>query len=186
VLEVNVKALLRIDEKKLCAGIAKLSPAVREIIARSTGNADVLLTLSKEKDAAIRIAAVSNLGRVQDKRCQERLAEALSDEDPEVRKAAVAGLGSQSPLPAVIKKALNDPDMWVRLYAVRAICDSMNADAARDIIPLLYDKEIPVILSAIDALVQLGSSDAVALSALQNHSDEQVRERVAQIMEHIC
>ena len=186
VLEVNVKALLRIDEKKLCAGIAKLTPAVREIIARATGNADVLLALSKETDAAIRIAAVSNLGRVQDKRGQERLAEALSDEDPEVRKAAVAGLGSQSPLPAVIKKALNDSDMWVRLYAVRAIGDSMNADAARDIIPLLYDKDVPVILSAIDALVQLGSSEAVALSALQNHGDEQVRDRVAQIMEHLC
>jgi HEAT repeat protein len=62
----------------------------------------------------------------------------------------------------------------------------MNPDAAKAIIPLLFDKEPPVVLSAIDALVQLGNSEAVTLSALQNHTSEEVRQRVTQIMERIC
>ena len=91
-----------------------------------------------------------------------------------------------NPGPQVFKKALVDPDMWVRLYAVRALGDSLHPDAAKAVIPLLFDKEPPVVLSAIDALVQLGNSEAITLSALQNHANEEVRQRVAQIMEPLC
>lgn len=186
VLEVNVQALLQIDSRRLFAGLAKLAPAVREIIARSTSDADMLLSLSREQDVNIRMAALSNLNRVQDGRGQQRLTEVLGDADPEVRKTAVIALGSMNPGPDAFKKALADPDMWVRLYAVRALGDSMNPDAAKAIIPLLFDKEPPVVLSTIDALVQLGNSEAVTLSALQNHTNEEVRQRVTQIMERIC
>ncbi|NTW58597.1 MAG: HEAT repeat domain-containing protein [Nitrospirae bacterium] len=186
VLEVNVQALLQIDSRRLFAGLAALAPAIREIIARSTSDADMLLTLSQEQDVNVRVAALSNLNRVQDGRGQQRLTEALGDSDPEVRKTAVIALGSMNLGPATYKKALADTDMWVRLYAVRALGDSMNPDAAKAVIPLLYDREPPVVLSAIDALVQLGNSEAVTLSALQNHANEQVRERIAQIMEQTC
>jgi len=186
VLEVTVQALLQIDSRRLFAGLAKLTPAVREIVARGTSDADMLLTLSREQDVNIRMAALSNLNRVRDGRGQQRLTEALGDTDPEVRKTAVIALGSLNPGPAAFKKALVDPDMWVRLYAIRALGDSLHPDAAKAVIPLLYDKEPPVVLSAIDALVQLGNSEAVTLSALQNHANEEVRQRVAQIMERIC
>lgn len=186
VLDDTVRALLQIDPKKLFTGLAGLSPTVRECIARSTYDADILLSLSREREVNIRTAALSNLGRVQDERGRERLSEALGDPDPAVRKAAVIALGSLNPGPEAFKKALGDSDLWVRLAAVRALGDSMHPDAAKAIIPLLYDKEAPVVLSAIDALVQLGDSNAVTLSALQNHTDEQVRERVARIMEPLC
>ncbi len=186
VLEVNVQALLRIDSRALFASLARLTPAVREIIARGTSDADMLLSLSKEQDVNIRMAALSNLNRVQDGRGQKRLTEALGDSDPEVRKTAVIALGSMNLGPEIFKKALSDPDMWVRLYAVKALGDSLNPDASKVVIPLLFDKEPPVILSAIDALVQLGNSEAVTLSALQNHASEEVRQRVAQLMEPLC
>jgi len=186
VLEVNVQALLQIDSKRLFAGLAKLTPAVREIIARGTSDADMLLSLSREPDVNIRTAALSNLNRVLDGRGQKRLTEALADSDPEARKTAVIALGSMNPGPDALKKALVDPDMWVRLYAIRALGDSLHPDAAKAVIPLLFDKEPPVVLSAIDALVRLGSSEAITLSALQNHANDEVRQRVAEIMERIC
>lgn len=186
VLEVNVQALLQIDSRKLFSGLAELAPAVREIVARGTGDADILLSLSQEQDVNIRMAALSNLNRVRDGRGQKRLTEALGDVDPEARKAAVIALGSMNPGPEAFKTALADPDMRVRLHAIRALGDSMNPDAAKAVIPLLHDKEAPVVLSAIDALVQLGNSEAITFSALRNHASEEVRERVAQIMETLC
>jgi len=186
VLEETVRALLHIDSRKLFTGLANLSPEVREIIARATSDPDILLTLSREAEVSIRLAALSNLNRVPDGRGLTRLSEALGDSDPEVRKTAIIALGSMNPGPEILKKALIDQDMWVRLYAVRALGDSQAPDAAKAVIPLLYDKEVPVVLSAIDALVQLGSKDTVALTSLQHHTDEQVREKVAQIMESIC
>jgi HEAT repeat protein len=73
--------------------------------------------------------------------------------------------------------------MWVRLYAVKALGESRKPEAPASIIPLLYDKEVPVVLAAIEALVRLGRGDAVALGALQTHPDEAVRERISQITE---
>jgi HEAT repeat protein len=71
----------------------------------------------------------------------------------------------------------------VRLYAVKALGESRKPEAPASIIPLLYDKEVPVVLAAIEALVRLGRGDAVVLSALQTHPDEAVRERISQITE---
>jgi HEAT repeat protein len=186
VLEVNVQALLRLDSPRLFAGIAGLAPAVREIIARSTSDADMLLSLSREQDVNIRMAALSNMNRVQDGRGQARLAEALGDADPEVRKAAVIALGSLNPGPQAFTLPLADADMWVRIHAIRALGDSLHPDAAPAVIPLLDDKEPSVVLSAIDALVQLGHSDVVVLNVPQDHASEQVCERVAQIRERLC
>jgi HEAT repeat protein len=84
-----------------------------------------------------------------------------------------------------IRAVLGDKDMWVRLNAVKALGESQNPEAAKSVIPLLYDTEAPVVLAAIDALVQLGSTEAVALSALQNHNDERIRERISQIVERV-
>jgi HEAT repeat protein len=94
-------------------------------------------------------------------------------------------LGSQHCCTEDLKIAIKDSDRWVRLYAVRAIGDSGNAEAASAVIPLLYDKEVSVVLATIDALIQLGSAESVALSPLRNHPEASVRERVAEVMERI-
>jgi HEAT repeat protein len=185
VLEVNVRALLMISEQRVAAVMKKLAPAVKELLGRCTNNIDMLLALSAEPELAIRIAALAGLGRQRDDRARTRLAEALQDKDPEVRKAAVIALGQLNAVDE-LKKALGDKDMWVRLYAVKALGETGDAETAKAVIPLLYDTETPVVLSAVDALVQSGNSSAVALSALQNHRDERVRERITQITESLC
>jgi HEAT repeat protein len=186
VLEDNVRTLLRLDEKKFFASSAKLSPAVRELIARSTYDIDILLALANETDVNVRVAALAGLGRSQDERSQKRLSAALADENAEVRKTAVMAMGSSGCCGDDVKKALKDTDMWVRLYAVKALGDSLKPEAAKSIIPLLYDKEVPVVLAAIDALAQLGCGEAVELTALRHHADERVRERAEQIAGQAC
>jgi len=186
VLEVNIQALLMISEDRVVAAMPALAPAVKELIGRSTNNVDLLLSLSSEKELNVRLAALAGLGRLRDDRAHGRLAEAFRDKDAEVRKAAVISLGQMNSGAEELKKALGDKDMWVRLYAVKALGESGDAETAKAVIPLLHDTETPVVLSAIDALVQSGNSNAVTLSALQNHRDERVKERVARIMENQC
>ena len=172
-----------IDEQALFSQREKLSPAIKVMIARYAGSADSLLTLSQDRDVSVRVAALSSLGRFPDESIRVRLTQALHDENAEARKVAVIALGSQNCGYEGITRTLRDSDMWVRLYAVKALGESRNPEAAASIIPLLYDKDVPVVLATIEALDQLGRGDAVALSALQNHPDEAVRERISRIAE---
>lgn len=184
VLEENVKTLLMIDPQELFSRMEKLSPAIKEMIARYAGNVDMLLALSREQEASVRIAALASLGRLQNDTAYQRLSQALHDVHPDARKTAVMALGMlRRCFDDIIRLALHDPDLWVRIYAVKALGGSGNESAANALFPLLFDKESPVVLAVIDALVQLGSADALALNALQNHPDAGVRERVARIME---
>ncbi len=186
VLEETIKALLLIDARRLFSHLPALSSGVREIVARYAGDADVLLSLSREPDADIRVAALVSLARLRDERIRKRLYEALSDDSPEARKAAVIALGSLNAGIDEFSKALADKDMWVRLYAVKMMGESQDARASSLVIHLLSDAEVPVILSAIDALLQLGGSEMAAIGALRNHRDEQVRERASQVLEPLC
>jgi HEAT repeat protein len=186
VLEETVKALLMIDAERLFSYLNVLSPKVKEIIGRYTANIDVLLALSRDRELGIRLAALTGLGRIQDERAHKRLSEALAMGDLEMRKAAVLALGALHCSVADVKQALEDADMWVRLYAVKALGDSQDPTAATAVLPLLSDKDVPVVLSAIDSLVQLGSADSTTLSVLRGHNDEAVRQRVATAMERLC
>lgn len=185
VLEETVRALLLIDAPALYARMDTLSDEVRELLCRYADNVETLLTLSRDTVPGVRLAALSGLGRLQDSRAAKRLAESVRDNDPEVRKAAIAALGSLNSGIAEIKAALKDADLWVRVAAARALGDSGAEEAAKSILPLLYDRETPVVLAAIDALVRLGSAEAAALNTLQNHPDAEVRERAGQALEQI-
>ena len=185
VLEENVKALLLIGPTELFPRLPALTPVIRKMAAQYTTHIDTLLALSRDQEHSVRLAALSSLGRHPDERGAQRLSEALLDHDPEVRKTAVMSLGNMNRGTGDFKIALKDGDMWVRLYAVRALGDSGKPDAAMAVIPLLHDKETPVVLATIDALIQLGGTTAPELSSLQNHPDAAVRERVAQVMERI-
>ena len=186
VLEETVKALLLIDADRLFSSLNSLSPVVKEIIGRYTGNVDVLLALSRDRERTVRLAAINGLGRVRDERSRKRLSEALVEQDPEIRKAAVLALGVLRCSVDDVKQALQDSDMWVRLSAARALGDSQDPGAAAAIIPLLSDEDVPVVLSAIDALVQLGRADPAVLGALRDHGDEAVRQRAASALERVC
>jgi HEAT repeat protein len=121
VLEETIKALLMIDEQALFSHRGKLSPATRVFIARYAASADILFTLSQDQDVSVRVTALSSLGRFPNDRTRTRLIQALHDQNAESRKVAVIALGSQNCCYEDITQVLRDRDMWVRLYAVKAL-----------------------------------------------------------------
>ena len=186
VLEETVQALLRIDAAALYTQRGALAPAVRETMARFASGIDMLITLSRDTDPAVRVAALSGLGRFEDEQSTARMTEALRDENPEARKIAIAALGARRCCLDDLRTALGDADPWVRLTAVRAFGESGSPEAGKALIPLLYDREAPVVLATIETLERLGAGEAVRLAALQNHPDAAVRERVAEVVERLC
>ena len=184
VLEETVKALLLIDTKELCAHLAKLSAAVKELIGRYAVDEDLLLSLSGEGDAAVRVSALTSLGRIQGKRALRRLVEALKDREPEARKAAVRAMGGMNCCYEEIQSALNDSNIWVRVAAIKALGDSGRPDFLDALSSLLKDKDAPIVLAAIDAVASLAGAQAPALlGMLKDHADEAVKERVTRLLE---
>lgn len=188
VLEESVQALLRIDSNMLFSNLQKFSHAIREMIGRYAGSLDILLALSRDRELGVKLAALSSLGRVREQQAAERLSEALRDESPEARKTAVIALGALNCRFDDLKTVLGDTDTRVRLAAVEALGGSGHPEAAKVLIPLLCDRDVPVVLATIETLIQLRSGEAVKLSALQNHPDAAVRDRVAEVMdrERLC
>ncbi|HMK48645.1 MAG TPA: HEAT repeat domain-containing protein, partial [Thermodesulfovibrionales bacterium] len=138
---------------------------------------------SRDENPQVRIAALGGLRRVREERACKRINEALHDEMPEVRKAAITAMSEMECPHGDIKSALEDEDPWVRVYAVKSLSRLLKADAVNSLKPLLNDEEIPVVLSAIDAIAQFGTEDAFGiLKPLLEHRDEAVRERVQQLV----
>ena len=184
VIEEAVKALLAIDPVGLCSHIEEFNEDTKEVMGRYSGDAGILLRLSNERNVRIKIAALVGLGKIQDKRALERLAEAIRDEAPEVRKAAIMAMGESNCCIDGIKSALKDEDKWVRLYAVKVLGNSLRKDVIEVLAPMLCDTEIPVVLSTIDALVQAGGHEAFnVLNPLLDHEDNAVREKTRQIID---
>jgi len=187
VMEEAVRALLMIDPAALYNRLDGLNSQVREAIGKYSGEVDILIALSMDGDLDVKVSAISGLGRVQDERSYKRLAEAMYETEPEVRRASVMAMGELNCCYDALISALNDSDMWVRLYAVRALGRSSRQDMIRPLMPMLDDREVPVVLSAVDAIGMLADMDAPRiLSPLLNHRDVTVRERVARVMECVC
>ena len=184
VLEEAVKALLMIDPDRLCSHLGKFNNTVRGAIGRFSKNLDILLSLSRDEDMDVRLSATAGLGMLGEHKADERLKEALSDGEPEVRRTAVMALMGSNCCHEEIKPLLGDDDMWVRLHAVRAIGGSGKSGALQTIKLALKDKEVPVLLAAVEALKAMGGSDAEsALKSLLNHKSEAVREAAGQALE---
>lgn len=184
VIEETVRALIAIDHTAISAHLSEFSGHLKEIIGRHSADIDTLLSLSADKDVKVKTAAISGLGKVQDERVQNRLAEALQDEEPEVRKAAIIAMDELNCCHDAIETALKDKDMWVRLYAVKALGHSLIQDSIKTLMPMLNDTDTPVVISTINAIAQLGGREAFSvISPLLHHKDEDVRECVRQALE---
>jgi|Deesub1362A_J573_1020465.scaffolds.fasta_scaffold00398_32 HEAT repeat protein len=186
VIEEAVKALLRIDQESFFSHLGKFDSEVKDIIARFTDNADVLIQLSRDKDLGVRVTALSGLGRVHGEKVYQRLKEAVKEKEPEVRRAAVMAMGELNCCHEEIKALLGDDDTWVRLYAVKALGNCYTQDMIKTLVPMLEDRDVPVVLSAIEAIARLGGKEAYSiLSSLRNHDDPAVREKVYQVVESL-
>lgn len=183
-IDEAVKAILNIDSAALFLHPGELTGDIKEAISKYSNDVDILLSLSKDEDPMIRMGAISGLGKIQGEKASKRVAEALRDNNSVIRKAAVMAMGEMDCCNNEIKSALNDEDMWVRLYAVKALGHSLKQDMIKTLTPMLSDKDVPVVLSTIDAIIQQGGRDAISiLTPLLNHGESVIREKVQQAIE---
>jgi len=184
VLEKIVESLLKIDAGRFLSGITRYRPLIREIIAKTASDADILLRLTEDPDKKVKIAAIYSLGRKGTDGAISRLIQFLRDSDADIRKAAVVGLGEARCCSQELLGALRDDDAWVRFYAIRTVAFSCErVTAIGKIAPLLLDDFIPVVMSAIDSIVELGGREAYeALSAYEDHHNKDVREKIREAL----
>ncbi|HXW68394.1 MAG TPA: HEAT repeat domain-containing protein, partial [Dissulfurispiraceae bacterium] len=184
VLEKIVEALLKIDADRLLSGITRYSSLVREIIAKTVSDEDLLLSLIVDPDKKVKIAAINSLGRIGTDRANSRITQFLGESDADIRKAAVVGLGEARCCSPELLEALNDDDSRVRFYAVKTVAFSCERETAiLRIAPLLLDEFIPVVMSAIDVIVQLGGREAYeVLSSHREHHNKDVREKILEAL----
>ncbi len=184
VLEKIVESLLKIDADRFLSDISRYSTIIREIIAKTVSDADLLLRLTGEPDKKVKIAAIYSLGRIGTGRANSRLIQFLGDSDADIRKAAVVSLGKACCCSPELLEVLGDDDPWVRFYTVKTVAFSCEREIAiSKIAPLLLDEFIPVVMSAIDAIVELGGREAYeALSAQVEHNNKDVREKIREAL----
>ena len=184
VLEKIVESLLKIDAGRFLSGITRYSAAIREITAKTASDADILLGLTEDPDKKVKIAAIYSLGRLGTDQCNSRLIHFLVNSDADIRKAAVVGLGEARCCSPELLAALGDDDSWVRFYTIKTVAFSCERETAITMIaPLLLDEFIPVVMSAIDAIVQLGGKEAYeVLSAHEEHNNKDVREKIREAL----
>lgn len=184
VIERIVGALLKIDAPAFLSNLARYGDTVRELVAKTVQEIDILLTLADDGNKKVRSAALYGLGRAGTDRARSRLIGFLGDRDPEIRKAAVVGLGEARYCSPELFNALIDPDQWVRFYAVKAIASSCDREEAiREISALLHDASIPVVMSVIDAIAALGGREAYeALSTHGEHPNPDVRDKIKEAL----
>jgi HEAT repeat protein len=184
VIEEAARALLEMDPGGAYTHLDDFNSHVKGVIGRSAKDAEILIRLSRDADPEVKASAISGLGNIQDERALGRLAEAVRDDEPEVRRAAVMAMSAMNCCYDLIQPLLGDNDMWVRLYAVKALGRCLTQDSLEMLVPMLQDKDIPVVLSTVDTIAGIGGREASEiLSPLMEHASEAVKEKVQQVME---
>lgn len=184
VIEEAARALLVMDPGGAYTHLDDFNSHVKGVIGRSAKDAEILIRLSRDADPEVKASAISGLGNIQDERALQRLAEAVHDDEPEVRRAAVMAMSAMNCCYDMIRPLLGDSDMWVRLYAVKALGGCLTRDNLGMLVPMLQDKDIPVVLSTVDTIAGIGGREASEiLSPLRDHANEAVKEKIQQVME---
>ncbi len=184
VVEKIVEALIKIDADVFLSDISKYPDNVRETIAKTVSDVDILLGLAGDPNKKVKIAAIYSLGRAATDNATARLISFLGDKDPDIRKAAVVALGETRYCPPELFNALQDDDPWVRFYAIKAIVFSCDKEKAINMIStMLHDEFIPVVMSAIDAIAEIGGREAYeTLVQYEGHQNPDVRNKIKEAM----
>lgn len=182
--EDAIRSLIRIDAHRLGTMLDGFSPELREAVARFSDDFDTLDRLSRDKERRVALTALSSFGSLRTQRAAERLLEAVDNKDAEIRRTAVMALGGIEIGHEKIKPLLKDSDMWVRLHAVRTLGQSLKQDMVMALTPMIHDKDIPVVMAAVEAISQIGGRDAeAALRGIESHENEAVRNAVRRALE---
>lgn len=135
---------------RLSRGVASPDPAIAERAAIALGRhgrrklalgqpaREALVAATRSADASVRYAATYALSREHEPAADEAVNAALTaritDEQPETRATAIAGLARRKALASArdaIERALRDPDWRVAVEAVRALSGATGDDAGR-------------------------------------------------------
>ncbi|BCB96453.1 hypothetical protein JZK55_13750 [Dissulfurispira thermophila] len=184
VIEKIVEALIKIDADVFLSNVLGYRDNVREIIAKTVSDVDILLVLADDPNKKVKMAAIYGLGRIGTDKAVSRLIWFLGDSDPDIRKAAVVGLGEARYCSHELFDALHDDDPWVRFYTIKAIAFSCDKEEAINMIStMLSDEFIPVVMSAIDTIKEIGGREAYeVLAQHKEHSNPDVRDKIKEAL----
>jgi HEAT repeat protein len=191
VVEEAVRALLAIDTKKFVAIADGMDENIRVHAARYCMDPALVLKFSYDKLASVRTTAVIRLAEFDAPQAAARIDEVMKEPDAEMRKVAVIGLTRAVRFSEVLLSALNDKEMWVRFYAVKAlsaiISSGGGASYTEELLNALQDEDVPVVLAAMDALKDVGGEEVFnAISQLSTgHADPNVREKAGEVLKSL-
>ncbi|MCG5534596.1 HEAT repeat domain-containing protein [Ectothiorhodospira mobilis] len=156
---LDADALLRLAPELDAASRGALFRLIREVAdARVLPD---LINRASGKDPAIRRLVMEVLGRFPEPRARSVLQEALRDDDPGVRRAALQALLAQGardlPLGALCT-LLRDGDLTVQQKAVDAVVRRNDPDTPAHLLPLLGDASEYVRRAAVEVLNGIGNS----------------------------
>ena len=148
--------------------------------------ADLLVPLLDDADPATRQWGATLLARYEDPSIQIELAALITDDDPQVRAAAIKGLargGGRLAIPAAIT-ALGDPMWFVRAHAARALGRLGRTDLADEVVTLLADERWWVRTAAKESLHAMGPEATPFVMAALRSDDEFVRNGAAEVLQN--
>jgi HEAT repeat protein len=157
---------------------ADLASAVYSDIMAGNSGDKVLYDLLKNKDAAIRTGAVRTLGLSGNADAIDALAQAAKDTDEDVRRAAVAALGTIKDPQAVTKAvpvligALNDSYWFVRSDAADALGREKDTRAIQPLLDTVSDPDSNVESAAENALIALCSTPGLSVNEFASHLND--------------
>jgi HEAT repeat protein len=134
------------------------------------GSHDLALPLVDDSDPRLRQAALWTVGIAYEPADLDVLRAALSDPNPEIRRAAVAALPSFEDDPRGLETAVaafRDSDVWVRHHAVMRYAWAAPASFVDDLIPLVDDPDGPVRSAIGEALGRLAKDSDRASAATE-------------------
>lgn len=124
-----------------------------------------IIELCSHPDVSIRSAALEHLGFFESNEIIDVLEKAVKDENSKCRVAAVKSLAfvADRKVYQILSEALKDEDQWVRINAIRSIQFLRLTEGVNEIIKLLEtENNVPVIISALMALGEIGEPSAAA------------------------
>jgi HEAT repeat protein len=153
--------------QQLLSLLANPDPLVRESAVKIAGYfafsecVDLLFACTEDPDEAVRQTAIKHLPYLEDEaQVITTLIHALTTDTPKVRVAAIQALGelnSEASIPYLLN-ALEDYDLWVRYYAVKALGQSA---------PFLEPQTLSQVLAQLKFMVQQESTEPVKAIATE-------------------
>lgn len=187
IIEKIVESLVKIDRVRFVAGLPAQNSIVRRTAAKVISDVELLLSLTEDADRDVKFAAIQGLGRIATSEALDRLSSFIADPDAEIRKIAVIAMGDARCCSADLFRNLDDTDPWVRFYTVRAIAMACEPETALEKIgTVLQDPFVPVVMSALDVIREIGGQEAYELLDRQReHPNNDVRAKIEEVLSYL-